>query len=206
MRISSSVVLSIVLGASAHCSSVAQPTRDEQQLFAQLRNVKTTDAAYVHLKAIARSNPSVRQYLVTNLPASIPDDLSQSLIWSNSVGANSVRLAGDLRIAEAVPILMKSLDNNLAKPGGFATFAIVAELNNDPVAKALSQIGEPALRPVSDRLKNNSNSQKERVRAVEILNYMDSAGADQALVEQLKSENDPVVKATIVAVLQKHQK
>jgi hypothetical protein len=55
-------------------------------------------------------------------------------------------------------------------------------------------------------LKNNSNSQKERVRAVEILNYMDSAGADQALVEQLKSENDPVVKATIVAVLQKHQK
>lgn len=204
MRTISLAIVAIIL--NAHCLGVAQPAQDAQQLFAQLHDAKTTDEAFARLKVLAGSNPDARQYLVTTLPAAITKDLSQGPIWQNPVSANSVRLAGDLRIAEAVPILVQSLDNDLAKRGGFVTSAMAYELNNDPVAKALAKIGEPALGPIRDRLKNNNNSQIERVRTVQILNFMESAGADQVLALQLKSESDPVVRKTIEAVLQKHQK
>ena len=206
MRQISLAIVAVILSASAHSFGVAQPAQDVEQVFAQLHDAKTTYAAYLRLKNLAENDTAARLYLVVKLPELIPADLSQKPIWMNPIAENSVRLAGDLKIAEAVPVLVKALDNDLAKPGGPVTITSGSGLNNDPVAQALAKIGASALGPVRDRLKNNSNGQIERMRAAKILYFMNSADADQVLTLQLQSENDPVVRSLIEAGLQEHQK
>ena len=101
---------------------------------------------------------------------------------------------------------MRALDNDLAKPGDPVTITSGSRLNNDPVAKALANIGGPALEPVGERLKNSSNSQVERRRAARILFFMNSVEADLVLALQFQREGDPEIKGLIEAQLKEHQK
>ena len=201
-----SVVLAAVLSASAHGFGAAQPAQEVQQLFAQLQDAKTSDDAAARLKMLAESNADSRQYLATQLPALIAREASGARsIWViNPVLLNSIRLAGDLTIAEAVPVLVQSLDT--VKPAGPTTLAETDRLDNDPVGKALAKIGEPAIGLVRNILENNNNNQSMRLRAVLVLYNMNSSAADQVLARQLQSETDPRVKLVIESRLKAHQK
>jgi hypothetical protein len=202
MRYISSAIVAIVLGANAHGYSAAQTAQEVQQLFVQLQDAKTSNDAAVRLKVLAESSAEARQYLVNQLPGLITT--SQPPIWENSVWRNSLRLAGDLRIVETVPILVKLLDSE--SRGGPVTFAELEDLDTDPVGKALVKIGEPALGPVRSVLENKDKSQSIRLRAVHILYKMNSTDADQALAQDLPSESDPRVKASIQSRLQMRKK
>jgi HEAT repeat protein len=202
MRFISSAIVAIVLSANAHGYSAAQTAKEVQQLFVQLQDAKTSNDAAVRLKILAESSAEARQYLVDQLPGIITT--SQPQIWENSVWRNSLRLVGDLKIVETVPILVKLLDSE--NRGGPVTIGMQEDLDTDPVGQALVKIGEPALGPVRSVLENKDKSQSVRLRAVHILYNMNSIDADQALSQHLQSEGDPRVKASIQWRLQMRKK
>lgn len=199
-------VMAVILGlGSFHCCA-AQSVQDVEKALVQLHSAETSNAAYKRLKFLAENDAVTRSYLVKRLPELIPTELSQGKIRQNPGAANLIQLTGELKIAEAVPVLVKALDHDNAQPGGMVTTYSAAELRNDPVAKALSVIGGPAVGPVRDRLKNTGNSQTERLRAFEILYLMNSLDADRALNAQLQIENDPRVKSSLQYGLEEHAK
>ena len=203
-----SAIVTMVLTASAYGFSAAQPAQEVQQLFAQLQDAKTSNDAAVRLKVLAESSADAMQYLAMQLPQLITKT-SQSEVW-----LNSVRLAGDLRIAETVPILVKLFDGeshlNFVTPESPVSFTTTMterdRLDNDSVGKALAKIGEPAIEPVRNILENNSNSQSMRLRAAHVLYNMNSTSADAALAHDLQSETDPRVKSSIEARLKARKK
>ncbi|SRR5258708_1402718 len=198
MRYISSAIVAVVLSASAHDFGAAQPAQQVQQLFAQLQDATTSGEAFVHLKALAESSADARQYLAMNLPGLIAKTSQAPVL------RNSIRLAGNLRIAEAVPILVKLLDQYPG--GGPTTITETMRLDTDPVAKALAEIGEPAVGGVRNILENSTNSQSMRMRAALILSNMNSKQADQVLALDLQSERDPRVKGLIQSQLREHEK
>ena len=202
MRYIFPAIVAIVLGANAYGLSAAQTGQKVQQLFAQLQNAKTSNDAAARLKVLAENSAEARQYLVNQLPVLTAN--SQPQFWGNTVWRNSVGLAGDLRIVETVPILVKLLDSE--NRGGPVTFAMQENLDTDPVGKALVKIGEPALGPVRSVLENKDKSQMTRLRAAHVLYNMNSINADQALAHDLQSESDPRVKMSIEGRLNARKK
>jgi hypothetical protein len=198
MRYISSAVVAVVLSASAHGFGTAQPAQEVQQVFAQLQDASTSGEAYLHLKALAPKSADARQYLAIKLPGLIATTSQEPVL------RNSIRFAGDLRIAEAVPILVKLL--NQYPGGGPVTIAEAMRLDTDPVGKALAEIGEPAIGAVRNVLENNSNSQSMRMRAGLVLSNMNSKDADNVLALHLQSESDPRVKELIQSQLREHEK
>jgi hypothetical protein len=72
--------------------------------------MKMTDKAAEQLAVLANANTSARKYVSEHLPALI-DKTSSGEIW-----LNAVRLAGELKILEAVPALTASMERT--SPGG----------------------------------------------------------------------------------------
>lgn len=194
-----SIFLTIVLSANAGGFSAAQTAQEVQQRFEQLHDSTTSDEASVQLKALAGSNVDARLYLAKELPELISktsEDHSQFKVW-----LNSVHLAGELKIEETIPVLVKLFDP--ARYGGSAlsTMTSRSRLDNDPVAKALVQIGQPAIGPVSGILEDNDKGQYTRMRAALVLYNMNSPEANAALAHDLQTETDPRVRSFIEARL-----
>ena len=113
----------------------------------------------------------------------------------NEIWLNAVRLAGKLKVLETVPSLQKAfLRGQLGRPVA-TTMGAEGLLNDDVVAKALSEIGDPTLPAVSGFLK--SAAPKMRRRAVLILMNIDSSASRSLLLEHLPSETDPRIRGLI---------
>jgi hypothetical protein len=129
-----------VLSANARGFSAAQTAQEVQQRFAQLHNPTTSDEASVQLKALAGSNADAKVYLAKELPELISktsEDRSQYKVW-----LNSVHLAGELKIEETIPVLVKLFDPaRYSSP--LSTMTSRNRLDDDPLAKALVKIGQP---------------------------------------------------------------
>src|SRR5690348_8920436 len=111
--------------------SVREP--DVQNLFQQLQDPATTSAAAAQLVRIARRNGPARDYiaahlpvLLQGLPASVPSSTQTAM--HADVAENVVRLAGDLKLKEAVPALVSLLPK--LEQGGQVTFTTTERLKN----------------------------------------------------------------------------
>src|ERR1700739_1704824 len=111
---------------------------------------------------------------------------------------NAVRLAGQLKLETAIPALIQSLlgRNQVPvwaydKPGpvGASTFSRNARLENDIVARALADIGDPAVPAVAYVLANG-DTRVLRVRAAWILININTPAARKAMSDALESARD----------------
>jgi len=183
MRRALYIAICLTLGTLG-TNNPAQEPPDIHKLFAQLNELGTTDRAAIEILKAASEDTSARQYIVRKLPGMINKQKSEDEIWQNAV-----RLAGQLKASETIPPLLKAL--SLGPAGGpmNTTFGVQMRLDDDIVAKALSQIGDPAVPAVTNLLK--SGERKARRRAVLILLNMDSAASRKVLQDQVQRETDP---------------
>jgi hypothetical protein len=166
-----------------------QRQADVQSLLTQLNQPKNTDFAARQILALASVDSDAREYVKDRLPAMIdkPD--------SDEVWMNAVKLAGQLKVVETVPFLVKALSRGPMGGPLNTSFATQMRLNDDIVAKSLSQIGDPVIPAVIDFL--NHGSDQSRRRAVLILTNIASPTARKVLQDRLPSENNPRIKQLI---------
>jgi len=174
--------------------SLSQATGDRSAIkltFLRLQNEGTAERAAKHLQAMAKSDPAVRAYLSSNLPAVI-EEHHRGTVW-----LNAVRLAGNLKIVSAVDTLVASLGEN--NVGGTFTFAEERRLDNDPPAKALAEIGDPSVPAVKRALIKPES--ETRWRAARVLANINSQSARAALADHLQNEPDAHLRAFIRSVI-----
>jgi hypothetical protein len=149
----------------------------------------TTDRATKHILQVASQDPTVRQQAAEKLPEMIEKP------EINEIWLNAVRLAGKLKVLETLPSLQRAfLRGQLGRPAN-TTMGTEMMLNDDVVAKALSEIGDPSLPAVRGFLK--SADPKMRRRAVLILMNIDSSASRNLLQEHFPDETDPRVRGLI---------
>lgn len=175
--------------ATLGSTSVAQNAPDIGTLFAQLNHSDTTDRAASRILTAASKDPEARQYVAQKLPKMI-DKPETDEVW-----LNAVRLAGQLKVWEAILSLIHSMPRGRLGGPQVTTFGTYMRLDDDIVAKALSQIGDPAVPAVTELL--NRRDREVRRRAVLILTNIGSAAAHKALQDRLPKETDPRVKDLI---------
>ncbi len=180
----------ILLTSPALASTrAAQRPPDASSLFVQLSDPSTTDRAARQILQAASKYPDVRQYIVEKLPGMI-DKTEIDKVW-----LNAVRLAGHLKASETVHSLQRAFSKGqLGRPAG-TTLGAEMQLDDDVVAKALAEIGEPSLPAVRVFLK--SSDRKDRRRAVLILLNMDAPASRKVLQEHLPHETNPRIKDLI---------
>lgn len=170
-------------------------------LLRQLQSNVMTDKAKVALLKRAQTDLEVRRYLAANLPTIIETGGKKP----TSGWLNAVRLAGELRISEAAPALASciAVDNM----GGEITAGGVRHLETIPAAKALAQIGDPAIPTLVDVL--DRGTQRERRNAYLTLNLIGSKLSMATLRAQLEKEPEQSLRNYIeseMATLHRNEK
>lgn len=173
-----------------------QNAPEEAVLFQELLSPQTTDQGTAKLLKIGKTDSNVRKYLGVRLPPVIQKHPK----YSSRQWTNAVRLAGELKIADAAPALARliSLDD-LGGLGCFVTTSQILNLETNPAGKALAEIGGPAIPALTEVLKQGSV--RERTDVVYVLHYMGSARARRALQEHLGHEPDPQLRNFINRML-----
>lgn len=171
-------------------SQESPDTPDIHKLFVRLNEPSTTNQAVHEIIEATTRKASARQYIVQRLPDIINKQQPESDVWRNGV-----HLAGHLKASETIPSLIKAL--SLGPAGGpmQTTFGTQMRLENDIVAKALAEIGDPAVTAVGNLL--TSENKNTRRRAVLILRNMNSTSARKVLREHLPHETDEVTRELI---------
>jgi hypothetical protein len=177
-------------------SLYGQGTPPNEALFQKLQSERTSEAFEQFLK-LGKKQADVRKYLATRLPQKIaagPGDLIT--VWENEV-----RLAGLLRIVEAIPALIQRIDQLSRQDTSSASSKEL--LQEFPAGRALAQIGEPAV-PALFSVLESADYQKRWV-ASRALNMIEATAATEALSKHLPSESDPKLKAYIEDVVQRRR-
>jgi HEAT repeat protein len=190
-KLTAAVIFSCLI-IIAETSSYAQEPPQVQTLLHQLQSAQKTDEAAEQLLKLGRSDSKAREYLALHLPAIVdkgPKDPAQPWI-------NAVRLAGDLKIAEAAPALAKWIG---LSSGGTTTLSQETRLEANAPGKALAQIGTPAIAALVSIL--NHGNLYERWNAVYALNLIGSPQAKTALRKHLEREPDSTVRGFIEKAL-----
>jgi len=173
-----------------------QNAPEEAVLFQELQSPQTTDQAAAKLLKIGKTDSNVRKYLGVRLPPVIQKHPK----YSSKQWTNAVRLAGELKIADAAPALAGTISlDDLGGLGGFVTTAQVLNLETNPAGKALAQIGDPAIPAITEVLKQGSV--RERTDAIYMLHFMGSARARSALQEHLGQESNVNLRGFIQRML-----
>jgi|ERR1700722_834799 len=168
-----------VMALQIHSPS-AQVDSNVAAAFKELQSPQTSDQSSERLRELATSDPKARAYLVAHLPQMIEADPKDS----PGPWANAARLAGQLKIAEASSALAKWFGLEV----GEITMTEFLRLDTIPAAKALSEIGDPAIPALVDVLKHGSSH--ERRNAYLTLNLIGSPSAKGTIRNQLKSERN----------------
>jgi HEAT repeat protein len=124
-----------------------------------------------------------------------PDDVSGNHVWFNAVN-----LAGELKIKEACEALAKWMDTESGPLDGTIDLGIEIRLEDKPAAKALAEIGDPALPVVAPVL--NQGDDEHRWDAVYILNLIGSPAAKKLLRGHVSSEPNPRLRQLIQRILE----
>jgi hypothetical protein len=121
-------------------------------------------------------------------PKSCPPSEIVDLVarWDSCPWYNAVELAGKLKIGEAAPALSPWI--NWRSEGPLLP-TLEAQLIFHPAAKALYEIGDPAI-PVVQRVLN-SGSSEEHARAVRVLCIINTPKSKAVLQDDLPHETDP---------------
>jgi HEAT repeat protein len=180
------------------CTAVAQVASKADDLLRQLGSPETSARAAESLIRLGSSDQTARAYISLRIPALIYSDPDVNFSeWSNAV-----RIAGELKIAQASKALGTWVgDRRLWPPETELSDGYT--LRNDPAAKALSQIGNPAIPTLVVVLNGNVRARRSAVRALEIIG---TARAIAALRKHEPLEKDDDLKSYIDDVLAAHDK
>ncbi len=178
----------LLLFASTGLMARGQKTTAVQELFSQLKQPKTTDAAARAILDLASKDPDARAYVAQRLPAIVKDK------EVGSVWLNAVRLAGQLKSQDAIPVLIDALSRGSVGEGS-VTIAEYMRLDTDVVAKALVEIGDPSVPAVAGLLKQGDK--RKRYRAALILLNINTPLSKTALREHLPNETESDIKKII---------
>jgi hypothetical protein len=147
-----------------------------ETLLRQLKDERTTDRAATQIRKLSVRDVDTRKLLARHLPEMIEQEPeTHPRAWYNSV-----RLAGEFGVSEAIPPLAKWI----SVPGGSpnpTTFAQAYTLEHFPAGKALSLIGEPSVQTLSRIL--DAGTDRERwvsFRALILINSPSSLRAIRA--------------------------
>jgi hypothetical protein len=182
---------------------LAQTVPNIAVLYDRLIQPSETNAVAPEVLEMAKNDSTARDFLVGKLPSLIVDRLpprdarNRSLVW-----LNAVRLAGQLKIVEAIPALTQALSrpemcgayDSKGSGCGDMTFGTDARLDNDIVGRALADMGDPSVPVLADILSKGDFA--ERRRAIWILANIDSP-AQKAMRDHLASESDGRLKGLI---------
>lgn len=178
------IVWLICLGPTA----VSHQSASVPKLFEQLQSEETTNQAAEQLMMLGPRNDEARRYLTKSLPTLImmePKDHPHSWV-------NAVRLAGELRITEAIPALAKWIGLPVGSLSG-ETLAEAANLDFSPAGKALAKIGEPAVPTLARVL--DKGDQREQWVAYRALYLNGSAQSLGVLRQHIGREKDAIFNA-----------
>jgi hypothetical protein len=198
MRLRYGLLVLVVSLSFANCFAQDAPGVDVQSLLTQLSQGPTTNSAAQQIHDLALKDATVRDYLAQKLPAIISANAKGDWQSVNLMWLNAVRLSGQLKLETTIPALIQSLLGRTfihvwaydqPSPRG-GTFARDARLENDIVARALADIGDPTVPSVAEVLANGE-TRTLRVRAAWILINIDSPTARQAMRQRLQNETDP---------------
>lgn len=191
--IATTAVLGSWSGLRNHCAAQSHPAASE--LVQRLQSDETTDDARKQLLQLGRSDPDVRHYLAVQLPPLIergPKSCPPSEIvdlaarWHACPWYNAVQLSGRLKIAEAASALAPWI--NWRNEGPFLP-TLEVQLIFHPAAKALAEIGDPAI-PILQRVLSSGNL-GEHARAVLVLCIIHTPKAKAVLQDQWRPVEVP---------------
>jgi hypothetical protein len=148
-----------------------------------LHSPNQTDEAYNDLLEMGKRDKGTVVYLASEL-APIITKGPELPSWENAV-----RLAGLLQIAETCEALAKWVGYENSQE---YTNSQIFQLNLNPAAKTLSQIGDGSVPALTSVLKKGN--EKDRYYAVLTLDKIHSPAAIAALSDHVASESDPVTK------------
>jgi|SRR5215472_3416932 len=177
------IVIAVMAANHAPMPASQQAEEPVATVFRRLQSSTDTHEVTEQLLKRGRSDSKVREYIARHLPPMIekgPAEKDHLGSW-----IELVRLAGELKIAEAAPALTTWLTiDNIGEitTGGFI------RLENNPAGKALAEIGDPAV-PVVARVFDRGTL-RERRYAVYVLNLINSPSAKATLQERLSREPD----------------
>jgi HEAT repeat protein len=188
--------LTFVLSAivAANTRALGQQPVSNETLFAQLQADATTDNALKQFLKRTPQDSDAQKYLATHLPEQILQgpQSDHARVW-----VNEVHLAGAFRIEEAIPALVKWMEQPIGLPEG-QTLSSVENLITVPAGRAMAQIGEPAIPALADALK--TGNYERRWVACRALNMVGTPRAIRALMDHLGQESDPELKTYIEKV------
>jgi HEAT repeat protein len=161
---------------------LAQGYPDVDTLFQQLQSRETTDNAKDLLLKRAVADSDVKKYLANKLPSMI--DQGGTKVTSGWL--NAVRLAGELKIAEAAPALGKWIGLN--NVGGEITSGSLRHLETNPAGKALAQIGDPSIPVLVNVLEHGTP--RDRYSAYLALGLIHSTRSIAVLRDHLDREDN----------------
>jgi HEAT repeat protein len=172
------------------CSGQGNTAR-AQQLLQEIKAGTNIGDSLKELALLGQSNPDVKAYLASQLPAAITNKQNSS-VWRAEV-----QLAGDLQLVAAIPQLVKLLSIDLEDLSPTGAYRSMTMANNPP-ARALISIGNPAVPAVSALLQ--SEDRTTRSRAIRVLININTSDARSALSNHAATEKDP----SLQRLIQKH--
>ncbi len=196
-----SLALAILLTAlpwSAPRQNAAQPPskeklKDEVQ---KLQAPSQSNEAYKNLLELGAHDKATVAFLAAALPPIVAKGPKEDLApWENSV-----RLAARLQLAETC--------ESLGKWVGFEdsqeyTNSQIFQLNLNPAAKAISQVGEPCVPALASIL--SKGNERDRYFTVITLDKIHSPAAMAALSNHVLSEPDPVTQRLMQHSIARHK-
>ena len=192
--------INLVLVLALTVLSMSQAPNDDPQtaiLFKRLETPETTDQATEQLLKLAANSSEMKKYLATHLPSIIDKGPTDAGGKAERPWINATRIAGQLKLVEAIPSLVKWFS---FETGGTITLGQAARLEYHPAAKALSQIGDPAV-PSLERILSNANLDYRKI-AVLALTLIGSNKGYSVLRAHVPHESDPGLRDMIQKTLE----
>lgn len=180
--------LSLMVAASRD-----SPQARTRELLGQLQTAETSDRAAEELLGLGKSNPDVRKMMAASLPQAIAKGPKDGNVW-----LNSVKLAGALKINEAVPGLVKWIDF----AGSDFTFSPGVKPDQYPAAWALGEMGDVAVPPLVRVLEEPDRPHRgapdsRKAMAIYCLQRIKTPAATKALAAALPRQKDARIMQAI---------
>jgi hypothetical protein len=171
----------------------AQSSNDVKELLKELANPATTSDTASRLIKLAHSQTEIRRFISQELPTMLLQTRDVSVVQSEA------KVAGALRLESTIPSLIKLL--SWFNYDGNTTLSEMSQLKNDPVARALYEIGTPAEPALSEALE--SKDLETRSRVLDILVLRGTPECRAILRQHLEKEPDSHLKKFIQLNLDK---
>jgi HEAT repeat protein len=172
------------------CSGQSNTVR-AQQLLQEIKAGANVDDSLKELSLLGQSSSDAKAYLASQLPAAIANKQNPS-VWRAEV-----QLVGNLQLVAAIPQLVKLMITDTEDLAATGAYRFMTMANNPP-ARALIAIGNPAVPAVADLLKSESGI--TRSRAIRVLININTSDARNALSNHAGAETDP----SLQRMIQKH--